>query len=152
MSSRFSEGQSTEATKSEATADEEAMLSGPPSSVNQNSARSATVNQLTAVVPPFPNSGPAESAVSSTAPGSDFREATAVISSEEEFVMASSDMFADPSALDFLQNAGGSVQIDSLSELERQSLYVNFDPLVSKRRHEAAASISEVAAVAEQKQ
>lgn len=59
--------------------------------------------------------------------------------SDEEFVMASSDLFADPSALDYLQKAGANSVVDS--ELYRQSLYVKFDPLVTERPTAAAAAL-----------
>lgn len=52
------------------------------------------------------------------------------ISEEEMFVMASSDPFNDTAAFEYLQQAGGA-RGGVESNLHRQSLYQNFDPLVA---------------------
>ncbi|XP_059485938.1 transforming acidic coiled-coil-containing protein 3 isoform X2 [Neocloeon triangulifer] len=50
---------------------------------------------------------------------------------EEQFVSGTEELFKDPSAFDFLSKFGGSDS--SASRLERESLYVKFDPLVGNR-------------------
>lgn len=58
-------------------------------------------------------------------------EAGPETASEEHFVSASEDLFKDPSAFDFLSKFGGGDS--NASRLERESLYVKFDPLVGNR-------------------
>jgi hypothetical protein len=50
---------------------------------------------------------------------------------EEQFV--SSEIFKDPNAFDFLCKMGGQTSTSISSRLERESLYVKFDPLVASR-------------------
>ncbi|XP_065347159.1 transforming acidic coiled-coil-containing protein 3 isoform X2 [Cloeon dipterum] len=54
-----------------------------------------------------------------------------IASQDEQFVPATEELFKDPSAFDFLSKFGGNDS--SASRLERESLYVKFDPLVGNR-------------------